>query len=78
MSKMLVFGNDWGFHSRILRAVAPLEDAVFLSLRVLVRGHFGDRVWGFGCACWGFGMVTKLVESDEWLWDSGDLGISYY
>ena len=43
----------------------------------LVWGHFRDGVWGFGCVCWGFGVVPKHVESDAWSWDSGDLGISF-
>ena len=29
----------------------------------LVRGRFGDGVWGFCCACWGFVVVPDRVES---------------
>ena len=44
----------------------------------LVWGPFGDGVWGFGCVCWGFGVVPECVESDAWSWDSADLEISCY
>ena len=54
----------------------PWGALFFLSLRILVRGRFGGRVLGFGCACCGFGVVPKRVESDAWSWDSGNLGIS--
>ena len=42
MSKMLVFGNDCGFRSRILGAVAPL--AVGSRVNLKVRGLTG--AWG--------------------------------
>ena len=48
MSKVLVFGNDCGFRSRILGAVAPLGTLFFLSLRTFGSGPF----WGRGLEVW--------------------------
>ena len=76
MSKVLVFGNDCGFRSRILGAAAPLGALFFLSLGIFGSRPFWGRGLGFGCACWGFEVVPESVRSDAWSWGSGNLEIS--
>ena len=43
-----MFGNDWGFRSRIVGAVAPLGDSVLLSLGIFSSGPF----WRRGLGVW--------------------------
>ena len=48
VSKVLVFGNDCGFCSRISGAAAPLGTLFFLSIGIFGSGSF----WGRGLEVW--------------------------
>ena len=57
MSKVLVFGNDCGFRSRILGAVAPLGDSVLLIprdfwFRVILGARLGRLAVLVGALGW--------------------------
>ena len=62
-----MFGNDWDFHSRVLRAMAPLADSVlFIPRDFWFEAVLGAGSGGLTVTCWGFGVVPEHVESDAW------------
>ena len=60
MSSVLVFGNDWGFRSRILGAVFPLGDSVILSLGSFSSRLFCGRVLGVWLCLLGLWGDTRM------------------
>ena len=71
MCSVLVFDNGWGFHSRVLVAVASLErGSAFYPSGFWFEAILGAGFGGLAALGWGVGAVTEHVESDEWSWGS--------